>query len=70
MAPNRGRASPPPNAMPVYVDFRQMFGSRELLSVPIGYDLGHMRALGWRFPRTVGRELEGGGVVRDDAGCT
>lgn len=58
-----------PHLMPIYVDLAQVlglrFGVRDLITVPMGRDLGHMRMLGWSFPRTVGREVEGGGVVRD-----
>jgi hypothetical protein len=54
-----------PYLMPVFVEGGQ-FGGRDLIVVAIGYDLAPMLALGWRFPRVTGREVEGGGVIRDD----
>lgn len=57
-------AAPPPAFMPVYVEGGR-FGGRDLITAVIGCDLAPLLALGWRFPRTVGREVEGGGVVQD-----
>jgi len=49
--------------MPIFIEGGR-FGGRDLINVA-GCDLAPMRALGWRFPHSTGREVEGGGVITE-----
>jgi hypothetical protein len=57
---------PMPCLMSVYVEGAR--GHRHLGSFALGRDLSHMLLFGFRFPRFVGREVEGGGVIRGESG--
>jgi hypothetical protein len=52
--------------MPIYVEDIYLGDRRDLIMVALNSDLSFLRLAGLRFPRVVGRQLESGGVVRDD----